>query len=240
MVIDLNLKIEIRGQATFDDVVDYISLSSGVGSCHTDNPLMGSPYIEADVVSGTIKEKGTKNIHIFKAKEKRAKPYADKEMKISMSLDSFTEENSFIHFMRYLPKWDGKDRVEEFKKLVPMYLVVYSGGGCGTSCISKLIIEVCKKNTDIVFCGTQGVGKSTLIRWLYPFEQTEIPSPYHRTEARRTPNGSILIETTHEPKNVRKKTSYCYLEQIDLSYTQIDIKQLYAQVLAEEKEKNKE
>ena len=90
-MIDLKLKIEIRGQATFDDVVDYISLLCG-GSCHAYNPLMSSPYIEADVVSGTIKEKGTKNIHIFKAKEKRAKPYADKENAIVMNLKQFTDD----------------------------------------------------------------------------------------------------------------------------------------------------
>lgn len=91
-MIDLKLKIEISGQATFDDVVDYISLLCGVGSCHVDNSLMSSPYIEADVVSGTIKEKGTKNIHIFKAKEKRAKPYADKENAIVMNLKQFTDD----------------------------------------------------------------------------------------------------------------------------------------------------
>lgn len=153
-----------------------------------------------------------------------------------MNLRPFTEDNSFIQFMNSLPEWDGKDRVVEFENFVSMSLIVYSGGGCGTSCISKLIIEVCKKNTDIVFCGIQGMGKSTLLRWLYPFEQTEITSPYHRTEAREIPNGSILIETTHELKNIRKKTSYCYFRQIDLAYTQIDIKQLYAQVLAEAKE----
>lgn len=91
MIIDLKLKIEIRGQATFDDVVEYISLLGGVGSCHIDNPLTSSPYIEADIISGTIKEKGTKNIHIFKAKEKRAKPYADKENAIVMNLKQFTD-----------------------------------------------------------------------------------------------------------------------------------------------------
>lgn len=91
-IIDLKLKIEIRGQATFDDVADYISLLCGVGSCHVDNPLMSSPYIEADVISGMIKEKGTKNVHIFKEKEKRARPYADKEMEIKMGLRPFTEK----------------------------------------------------------------------------------------------------------------------------------------------------
>lgn len=91
-IIDLKLKIEISGEATFDDIVDYISLLGGVGSCHIDNPLMSSPYIAADVVSGTIKEKGTKNIHIFKAKEKRAKPYADKENAIVMNLKQFTDD----------------------------------------------------------------------------------------------------------------------------------------------------
>lgn len=91
MIIDLKLKIEIRGQATFDDVVDYISLFGGVGSCHAYNPLMCSPYIEADVISGTIKEKGTKNIQTFKAK-KRAKPYADKENAIVMKLKQFTDD----------------------------------------------------------------------------------------------------------------------------------------------------
>lgn len=160
---------------------------------------------------------------------------ANEEME-RMNLKPLTEDNSFTQFMNSLPKWDGKDRVLEFENFVSMSLIVYSGGGCGTSCISKLIIEACKKNTDIVFCGIQGIGKSTLLRWLYPFEQTEITSPYHRTEAKEIPNGSILIETTHELKNVRKKTSYCYFRQIDLSYTQIDIKQLYAQVLAEAKE----
>ena len=98
-MIDLKLKIEIRGQATFDDIVDYIS-----GSCHIYNPLMSSPYIEADIVSGTIKEKGTKNIHIFKAKEKRAKPYADKEMKIKMDSRPLAEKNSFGQFMTFLSK----------------------------------------------------------------------------------------------------------------------------------------
>lgn len=72
MIIDLKLKIEISGQATFDDIVDYISLLGGVGSCHIYNPLMGSPYIEA--------------------KEKRAKPYADKENAIMLNLNQFTDD----------------------------------------------------------------------------------------------------------------------------------------------------
>lgn len=142
----------------------------------------------------------------------------------------------FEEFIQTLPEWDGKDRVAEFSKCVEMRLAVYSGGGAGTSCISKLIIEVCKKNTDIVFYGEQGIGKSTLIRWLYPFEQKEITSPFHRTEASQIANGSIIIETTHEPKSIREKTSYCFIDRIDYSYTNIDIKQLYAQVYTEAKE----
>ena len=51
----------------------------------------------------------------------------------------------FETFMNSLPEWDGKDRIAEFSKCIEMQLVVYSGGGRGTSCISKLIIEVCKK-----------------------------------------------------------------------------------------------
>lgn len=142
----------------------------------------------------------------------------------------------FETFMNSLPEWDGKDRIAEFSKCIEMRLVVYSGGGSGTSCISKLIMEVCKKNTDILFCGKQGIGKSTLLRWLYPFEQKEITSPFHRTEAKQIANGSIIIETMHETRSIRKKTSYCYIDKIDYSYTKIDIRQLYAQVLAEAKE----
>lgn len=145
----------------------------------------------------------------------------------------------FEFFIATLPDWDCKDRVSELERLVKMQLVVYTGGGVGTSPVRKLIIEVIRKNTNIMFCGKQGIGKSTFARWLYPFEQEEMIQRWKEVEMVSLPNNSLLMETTEEEPLTFGRTSYCHLGEIDYSYTNIDIKQLYAQVLAEEKEKKK-
>lgn len=143
----------------------------------------------------------------------------------------------FEFFIATLPDWDGKDRVAELEKLVKMQLVVYAGGGVGTSPVRKLIIEVIRKNTNIMFCGKQGIGKSTFARWLYPFEQEEMKQIWKEVEIVSLPNNSLILETTEEEPLSFGRTSYCHIRDIDYSYTNIDIKQLYAQVLAlEEKE----
>lgn len=51
----------------------------------------------------------------------------------------------FEFFIATLPDWDGKDRVTELERLVKMQLVVYAGGGVGTSPVKRLIIEVIRK-----------------------------------------------------------------------------------------------
>lgn len=141
----------------------------------------------------------------------------------------------FEFFIATLPDWDGKDRVTELERLVKMQLVVYAGGGVGTSPVKRLIIEVIRKNTNIMFCGKQGIGKSTFARWLYPFEQEDMKQIWKEVEIVSLPNNSLIMETTEEKPPLLNKTSYCYITAIDYSYTEIDIKQLYAQVLAEQK-----
>lgn len=142
----------------------------------------------------------------------------------------------FEFFIATLPDWDGKDRVTELEKLVKMQLVAYAGGGVGTSPVKRLIIEVVRKNTNIMFCGKQGIGKSTFAKWLYPFEQKEMIQRWKEVEIVSLPNNSLILETTEKNPPTFGRTSYCHLKAIDYSYTNIDIKQLYAQVLAEEKE----
>lgn len=142
----------------------------------------------------------------------------------------------FEFFIATLPDWDGKDRVTELERLVKMQLVVYAGGGVGTSPVKRLIIEVIRKNTNIMFCGKQGIGKSTFARWLYPFEQEEMIQIWKEVEIVSLPNNSLILETTEEEPLTFERTSYCHLCEIDYSYTNIDIKQLYAQVLAKQKE----
>ena len=142
----------------------------------------------------------------------------------------------FEFFIATLPDWDGKDRVTELERLVKMQLVVYTGGGVGTSPVRKLIIEVIRKNTNIMFCGKQGIGKSTFARWLYPFEQEEMKQIWKEVEMVSLPNNSLILETTEEKPLTFERTSYCHLCEIDYSYTSIDIKQLYAQVFYGTKE----
>lgn len=142
----------------------------------------------------------------------------------------------FEFFIATLPDWDGKDRVTELERLVKMQLVVYAGGGVGTSPVKRLIIEVIRKNTNIMFCGKQGIGKSTFARWLYPFEQEEMIQRWKDVEIVSLPNNSLIMETTLDEPLYFGRTSYCYLGEIDYTYTGIDIKQLYTQVLAEQKE----
>ena len=86
-----------------------------------------------------------------------------------------------------------------------------------------------------MFCGKQGIGKSTFARWLYPFEQEEMIQIWKEVEIVSLPNNSLILETTEEKPLTFERTSYCHLCEIDYSYTSIDIKQLYAQVLAEQK-----
>ena len=145
----------------------------------------------------------------------------------------------FEFFIATLPDWDGKDRVSELEKLVKMQLVAYAGGGVGTSPVKRLIIEVIRKNTNIMFCGKQGIGKSTFARWLYPFEQKEMIQRWKDVEMVSLPNNSLILETTEEKPLTFGRTSYCHLKAIDYTYTSIDIKQLYAQILAEQKKQHK-
>lgn len=141
----------------------------------------------------------------------------------------------FEFFIATLPDWDGEDRVTELEKLVKMQLVTYAGGGVGTSPVKRLIIEVIRKNTNIMFCGKQGIGKSTFARWLYPFEQEEMMQRGKEVEMVSLPNNSLIFETTEKKPPTFGRTSYCHLKAIDYSYTNIDIKQLYAQVFEEER-----
>lgn len=59
-----------------------------------------------------------------------------------------------------------------------------------------------------------------------------------KTEARLTDNGVLIHETEFMPTlSVGYSGSLvCYIRDIDYSYTDIDIKQLYAQVFEEAKE----
>lgn len=104
----------------------------------------------------------------------------------------------FEFFIATLPDWDGEDRVTELEKLVKMQLVTYAGGGVGTSPVKRLIIEVIRKNTNIMFCGKQGIGKSTFARWLYPFEQEEMMQRGKEVEMVSLPNNSLILETTEK------------------------------------------
>ena len=147
----------------------------------------------------------------------------------------------FEFFIATLPDWDGKDRVKELEELVQADTVVFDkseGGYYGnysSKWVRRVISQVFRGGTDIIFSGKQGIGKSNLIRYLFPFEFTVMPnSP---TEERLIAN-HVGIHEVEKLSNVPTEYSgglICFLGNIDLSYTQIDIEQLYAQVLAEQK-----
>lgn len=147
----------------------------------------------------------------------------------------------FEFFIATLPDWDGKDRVAELEKLVKAGLAICIDRNYVyiSNWVEVSIIHTCVRNKDIIINGDQGIGKSTLTRFLFPFEKTEVP-PQCKGDIGITTieNGASFIET--EDVSMLPASKYglpiLNIESIDYSYTNIDIKQLYAQVFAEAKE----
>lgn len=146
----------------------------------------------------------------------------------------------FEFFIATLPDWDGKDRVSELEKLVKIETKIFyvDKGYCRDYpyvWLRRIIIRTFQGVTDIFFVGKQGIGKSTLISYLFPFEHEIYPDL--KTEARLTANCVSVHEVEYMPNLPAKYSGslICYIGDIDYSYMNIDIKQLYAQVLAEQK-----
>ena len=147
----------------------------------------------------------------------------------------------FEFFIATLPDWDGKDRVSELEKLVKIETKIFYSdiGYCREYprvWVRRIIRRILQGTTDIFFVGEQGIGKSTLISYLCPFKHEMYPDL--KTEARLTGKGVVVHETELMP-NLSVWYSgclICYIRDIDYSYIDIDIKQLYAQVFAEGKE----
>ena len=150
----------------------------------------------------------------------------------------------FEFFIATLPDWDGKDRVTELQNLVNAAITVYDKGKevRFTNRVRVLIEECFKDNynrvCNLMFCGKQGMGKSTFARWLFPFYKQETRSPYNEYWTGMVANECLIMESEERPSCVSSPYTediLCELKVIDYSYTGIDIKQLYAQVLAERK-----
>ena len=146
-------------------------------------------------------------------------------------------------FIATLPDWDGKDRVSELEELVKAGLTIYIDRNVYISnWVEVSIIHTCVRGKDIIINGDQGIGKSTLTRFLFPFEKTEVPPQCKGDIGIATiENGASFIET--EDVSMLPASKYglpiLNIESIDYSYTGIDIEQLYAQVLAEQKKQHK-
>lgn len=147
----------------------------------------------------------------------------------------------FEFFIATLPDWDGKDRESELEELVKAGLAICIDRNYVyiSNWVEVSIIHTCVRGKDIIINGDQGIGKSTLTRFLFPFEKTEVPPQCKGDIGIATiENGASFIET--EDVSMLPASKYgipiLNIESIDYSYTNIDIKQLYAQVLAKEKE----
>lgn len=150
----------------------------------------------------------------------------------------------FEKFTTTLPKWDGKDRVTELEKLVKAETKILDENNghryrdYSDKWVRRVIREILRGVTDIFFIGEQGCGKSTLIRYLLPFEYV----PYQgmtNAETILTANCISVHEGEWVPNQLPDDYSgslICHIRDIDYSYTDIDIKQLYAQVFAEAKD----
>lgn len=146
-------------------------------------------------------------------------------------------------FMATLPEWDGKDRVTELEKLVKAETKILDENNghryrdYSDKWVRRVIREILRGVTDIFFIGEQGCGKSTLIRYLLPFEYV----PYQgmtNAETILTANCISVHEGEWVPNQLPDDYSgslICHIRDIDYSYTNIDIKQLYAQVFTLEK-----
>lgn len=147
----------------------------------------------------------------------------------------------FEEFITTLPEWDGKDRVTELEKLVKIETKIFYAdiGYCREYprvWVRRIIRRILQGTTDIFFVGEQGIGKSILISYLCPFKHEMYPDL--KTEARLIGKSVVVHETELMP-NLSVWYSgclVCYIRDIDYSYIDIDIKQLYAQVFAEAKE----
>lgn len=146
----------------------------------------------------------------------------------------------FEFFIATLPDWDGKDRVSELEKLVKIGTKIFYAdiGYCREYprvWVRRIIRRIVEGVTDIFFVGEQGIGKSTLISYLFPFEHEIYPDL--KTEARLIANCVSVHEVEYMPNLPTEYSGclICYIGDIDYSYTNIDIKQLYAQVLAKQK-----
>lgn len=148
----------------------------------------------------------------------------------------------FKEFITALPEWDSIDRVAELTRRIKINLSLYDKDD-ETLQHSTLIVNLLKAlfhRIDTVIVGKQGIGKSTFIRWIYPFIDEERPPQDREDGTLYIIANKVLILECKElfPLRVEDcdKVLVCEIININYSYTNIDVKQLYAQVFAEEKD----
>lgn len=146
----------------------------------------------------------------------------------------------FEYFRRSLPEWDGKNRVAELESKIKATITFHK------TCkalehinIMRMLKECCGDNSNrvlfLTFSGKQGIGKSIFARWLFPFSYLFAKSalPYQDWTG-MIANEVIIVEKEELPKNMFSpyiNDIVCEITEIDYSYINIDIKQLYAQIV---------
>lgn len=146
----------------------------------------------------------------------------------------------FKEFITTLPEWDGKDRIAELTRRIKINLSLYDMNDetVQRSTVMVNLLKALFHRIDTVIVGKQGIGKSTFIRWIYPFIDGErLPQDREDVTLYIIANKVLILECNEFiPLKVSGKVLICEIIDIDYSYIDIDIKQLYAQVFAEAKE----
>lgn len=146
----------------------------------------------------------------------------------------------FEEFITALPEWDGKNRVAELEARIKA-TITFSSENKEVEHIDivRLIKECCcRDNSDrictLTFYGVPGVNKRAFVRWLLPFSRLYKKTQFHNNRTGLIANDISIFEIKKLPRYVPTRwTNDIYLEiiELDCSYTDIDIKQLYAQIL---------
>lgn len=146
----------------------------------------------------------------------------------------------FEEFITTLPEWDSKDRIAELTRRIKINLSLYDMDDetVQRSTVMVNFLKALFHRIDTVIVGKQGIGKSTFIRWIYPFIDGErLPQDREDVTLYIIANKVLILECNEFiPLKVSGKVLICEIIDIDYSYIDIDIKQLYAQVFAEAKE----
>lgn len=143
----------------------------------------------------------------------------------------------FEEFKQNLPEWDGNDRVAELMRFViaDTELVTFKHKQLDCTTVwPRFLVKYCidEGRANIVIQGEQGIGKSTFVRWLCPFIENKEPQMTFMQIG-----NSLLFETQSEilpeikPDNCGTDIFICHIKFLQFKYTQIDLEQLYAQIL---------